>query len=272
MKSVTLRKAPLTALMAFCGLALSTPARAQDDATKTAELAKELQNPIASLISVPIQNNWDFGIGPADAMRYTMNIQPVIPFALSDDWNLISRTILPVIDAESPTAGGDDKFGWGDTLQSLFLSPSRPTSSGLIWGAGPVLLLPTGTDGLSGDEWAAGPTAVLLKQDGPWTRGLLANHLWSFAGHGAGSVNATFFNPWLSYTTKTSTTFSVQAEATYDWDQSQWTVPVSAAVGQLFNPGGQPVDLSLGVRYYVEKPEGGPEWGLFFQVTFLFPK
>ena len=267
-----LHKAPLIALMAFCELALSTPAAAQDDANKSAELAKELQNPIASLISVPIQNNWDFGIGPANAMRYTLNIQPVIPFALSDDWNLISRTILPIIDAESPTVGGSNKFGLGDTLESLFLSPSRPTSSGLIWGAGPAVLLPTGTDGLSGHEWAAGPTVVLLKQDGPWTYGLLANHLWSVAGSGGASVNATFLNPWLSYTTKTSTTFSVQTEATYDWQQRQWTAPVSAVVGQVMNIGSQPIELSLGVRYYAEKPADGPDWGMFLQVTFLFPK
>src|SRR5664279_5940688 len=113
---------------------------ATDDKAAAAELAKKLSNPVASLISVPIQNNWDFGIGSANAMRYTANIQPVIPFSLSEDWNLITRTIVPVIYAESPVAGGADKCGLGDIVQSFWASPKTPTESGWIWGAGAVLL------------------------------------------------------------------------------------------------------------------------------------
>jgi hypothetical protein len=117
-----------------------------DDKAKAAELARKLQNPVASLIQVPIQNNWDFGIGPANAMRYTANVQPVIPFALGQDWNLITRTIVPVIYAESPTDRSSSKFGLGDVLQSFFFTPQEKTDSGWISGAGPVLLWPTATD------------------------------------------------------------------------------------------------------------------------------
>lgn len=264
-----------------CALALTATtlvaqdAAAEDEKDKAAELAMELQNPVASLISVPIQNNWDFGIGAADAMRYTANVQPVIPFSISEDWNLITRTILPIVYAESPMkGGGDSKFGLGDTVQSLFFSPKAPTSGGWIWGAGPVFLWPTSTDDALGTgKVGAGPTALLLRQEKGWTYGALANHLWSFAGQGStGDVNATFLQPFVSYTTKTFTTFGLNTESTYDWENDQWTVPLNLQVSQLLKLGNQPIQLTLGGRYYAEKPEGGPDWGLRFIVTFLFPK
>jgi hypothetical protein len=258
--------------------AITIPLAAQDAATddqkaQAAELAKKLANPVASLISVPIQNNWDFGIGPANAMRYTANIQPVIPFSLNTNWNLITRTILPVIYAESPVVGGSSKSGLGDTVESLFFSPKAPTSGGWIWGAGPALLFPTATDSALGTgKWGAGPTGILLKQDGGWTYGVLANHLWDYAGWGSSQVNATFLQPFVSYRTKTYTTFGLNTESTYDWANSQWTVPLNATVSQLLKIGGKPVQFTLGARYYADKPNGGPDWGLRFAVTFLFSK
>ena len=148
------------------------------------DLAKQLSNPVSSLISVPFQFNIDHDIGPDDAGdRMTLNIQPVIPIELNADWNVISRTILPVIDQQDIAPGAGDQFGLGDTVQSFFLSPKAPTASGWIWGAGPVFLLPTGTDDLLGsDQWGLGPTGVALKQVGPWTYGGLVNHIWSVAG------------------------------------------------------------------------------------------
>ena len=258
-------------------------AQAQKDATaagsggkadEEAELAKKLQNPVASLISVPLQSNWDFGIGSANAMRYTLNVQPVIPFSLNAEWNLITRTIIPVIHAESPVAGGDSTSGLGDIVQSFFLSPSAPTNRGWIWGVGPVFLYPSATDdALGAEKWGAGPTAVLLKQDSGWTYGLLANHIWSFAGEGSrADVSATFLQPFVTYTTKTYTTFGINTESTYDWQNSQWTVPINLTVSQLLKIGGQPIQFTLGGRVYAERPDGGPDWGLRFAVTFLFPK
>jgi hypothetical protein len=237
-----------------------------------ADLAKQLANPIASLISVPIQSNLDFGIGPGDGTKWTTNIQPVIPFDLNDQWSVISRTILPVIDQEGIAPGGaTDAFGLGDTVQSLFFSPK---SSDLIWGVGPVFLIPTSTDDLLGSEqWGIGPTAVVLKQFGPWTCGALANHLWNFAGEDdRDDVNATFLQPFVSYITVTKTTYSLNLESTYDWEHEEWNVPVNVIVSQLLKIGDQPVQIFGGVRYYLDAPDGGPEWGLRFGVTFLFPK
>lgn len=237
------------------------------------DLAKKLANPIADLISVPIQSNMDFGIGPGDGTKWTTNIQPVIPFNLNENWNLISRTILPIIDQEGFAPAGDslDEFGLGDTVQSFFFSPK---DSPLIWGVGPVFLIPTATDSLLGSEkFGMGPTAVLLKQDGPWTYGVLANHIWDVAGDDSrDSVSATFLQPFVSYITPTKTTFSLNTESTYDWYNEQWTVPVNLVVSQLFKIGDQPVQAFIGARYYLEKPDQGPEWGLRMGLTFLFPQ
>ena len=239
-----------------------------------AELAKKLQNPVANLISVPLQNNWDFGIGAENAMRYALNVQPVIPFVISEDWNLITRTITPIINQESPVPGGDNTFGLGDIVQSFFLSPQAPTSRGWIRGAGPVFLYPSATDGaLGAEKWGAGPTAVILKQQSGWTYGMLANQLWSFAGASSrAAVNATFLQPFVSYTTKTYTTFGLNTESTYDWTNRQWTVPINVTVSQLLKIGGQPIQFQVGGRYYADRPTGGPDWGIRFGVTLLFPK
>ena len=246
---------------------------AGDDAkAQAAELAKKLQNPVASLISVPIQNNWDFGIGPADAMRYTANIQPVTPFSISKDWNLIIRTIIPVIYDEEPVKGFGNKFGLGDITQSFFLSPKEPVG-GWILGAGPVALWPTETDSALGTgKWGAGPTVVALRQTQGFTYGILANQIWSYAGWGDQNVNATFLQPFFSYTTKTVTTFAVNTESTYDWQAQQWTVPMNFMVQQLVKIGKLPIAFQLGYRYYAEVPKGGTDWGLRFNITFLFPK
>ena len=160
------------------------------------DLAKQLQNPVANLISVPLQFNADFGYGDSDeddsvfddsddeGYRLTLNIQPVIPISLNEDWNMIVRTIIPVIYQEDILLDGDwSQFGLGDTVQSYFFSPKAPGKGGLIWGAGPVFMWPTGTDdSLGSQKWGIGPTGLLLWQKEGWTYGILANHIWSYAG------------------------------------------------------------------------------------------
>jgi len=270
--------------VAFAAIALcGSSAEAQDnqpDSGQGQALAKQLANPIASLISVPLQNNVDWGLGPrGDGTTYRLNIQPVIPITLGSDWNMISRTIVPVVDQNDLfEAPHDHQFGLGDTVQSLFFSPQKPTSGGLIWGAGPVLLLRTATDRrLGGGKWGVGPTVVVLKQSGPWTYGALLNHIWSVAGaQDRNRVSASFMQPFLAYTTSRATTFTVNSETTYDWANRQWTVPLNLMVSQLFKPGrfGQPfpVQLQVGYRHYVASPPGGPNNGIRFSVVALFPR
>jgi hypothetical protein len=239
------------------------------------DLAKQLQNPVAHLISVPLQNNYDAHLGRrGDGFRYTLNVQPVIPFSLNEKWNLITRTIMPVIQQDEIFPGSGNQLGRGDILASLFFSPKLPGPGGIIWGLGPAFALPTATDELLGAEkFGLGPTAVLLKQSGPWTYGILANHIWSLTGTShRENVNSTFMQPFLSYTFKNGVSLNANTETTYDWRHEQGTVPVNGLVSKVFKIGKQPVSLALGGKYFAEAPDGGPEWGVRVVVTFLFPK
>jgi hypothetical protein len=245
---------------------LSTPPAQVDDA---AELAKKLSNPIASLISVPFQLNYDSGYGAAgDGSRPLFNVQPVIPFSLSPNWNLIFRTIVPLDNRDFTGTGYD--FAVGDIVQSFFFSPSKPNANGLIWGVGPVFLLPTNSD-FSGDTWGAGLTGVALKQFGRTTVGALANHIWDVSGDA--SINATYVHPFASYTTPDARTYGVNVEGTYNWDTSEWSAPLNLSGAKLVNIGGQNMSLSGGVGYWLASPDGqADDWRYRLQVTYLFPK
>ena len=194
---------------------------------------------------------------------------------MSENWNLITRTIVPLIDRQDFPLPGMNESGLGDIIASQFFSPKSPTAGGWIWGAGSVELLPTATDDvLGGDQWGIGPTAVVLKQTGPWTVGFLTNHIWSVAGDSdRDDVNATFLQPFASYITATKTTIGLNTEATYDWETDQWSVPVVGQVAQLFKIGSQILQLAVGAKYWAESSDDGPEgWGLRVQLTFLFSK
>jgi hypothetical protein len=262
----------LVAVAFLIAASLSTVATAQQN---QAEIAKKLNNPIADLVSVPFQFNYDGDLGPAEkGERYLLNIQPVIPVHINDEWNVISRTILPLVKLEDVPPGNDED-GAGDVLQSFFFSPTALVD-GWTWGAGPALSLRTATDDLLGAEkWSAGPTAVVLKQEHGWTYGALVNHLWSYAGNGdATDVDATYMQPFLAYTTPKYTTITLNTESTYDWEGNDWSVPVNLSVTQLFKIGKQPMSIQFGARYWADTPEdAGPEgWGARLAYTLVFPE
>ena len=240
-----------------------------------AELAMKLANPVASLISVPLQYNFDTYGGTNDGASVDLlYMQPVIPFSLNEKWNLITRTIVPILGRQDFALDTMNESGLGDIVATQYFSPQSPTA-GWIWGVGPAELLPTASkDVLGSDSWGLGPTAVALKQTGRWTTGFLGSHIWSVAGDDdRQNVSITSVQPFLSYITKTHTTFGIVSESTYDWKNDQWTIPVIPQVQQLFKIGPQIMQLAAGPIYYAESPEGGPEgWGARVQLTFLFVK
>ena len=263
----------LVTAASFAALAVAS---ASAHAQKTdEEIAKAAQNPIAAMISVPLQYNYDqkFGSQETGHKNY-VNAQPVIPFSISEDWNLISRTIVPLVDQQNIFPGSGSQSGIGDITQSLFFSPKSPTANGWIWGAGPVFLLRTASDDkLGAEKWGLGPTAVFLKQESGWTYGALMNHIWSVGGDSnRADISSTYLQPFLSYTTKTHTTFAVNSESTYDWKTHDWAVPIHLIVKQMVKVGEQRLQLEAGARYWADSAPGGPHgWGARFTVTFLFP-
>ncbi len=255
-----------------------TATSAQNAAPGDAEsVAKQLANPIANLVSIPLQFNWEQGVGVNDDLRTVINFQPVVPFTLNEDWNVIGRMILPYISQPSLIPGASATSGTGDMLLSLFLSPTKPGVA--IWGFGPVVALPMTTDPFLGTgKWSAGPTAVVLKQSGQWTYGGLINHLWSFADTGdiaRNDVDQTYLQPFLAYTTKTAVTYNISSESTANWEAvsgEEWTVPINLSVSKVTKLGPFPFSFSAGAGVFVETPEGGPEWKLRFTATLILPR
>jgi len=258
------------ALLAAC---VALPARAEMSAE---ELAKLAQNPVANLISVPFQNNANLNYGPLKKTQNILNIQPVIPIDLNKDWNLITRTIIPVISQPALFAGDERTNGIGATQFSAFLSPAN--AEGTIWGAGPIVQIPTTSDSALGSyRWGLGPTFVILKLEkgNPWVYGFLVNNVWSVGNGAGGSYNNFLLQPFVNYNFEGGTYLSTSPVITADWKAdsgNQWTVPVGVAIGHIFHLGRLPVNAQVGGYYNAIKPDFGPNWQIRAQVQFMFPK
>jgi hypothetical protein len=245
-------------------------------ATNADALRKAAQNPIASLISVPVQNNNNFGIGSDGRVQDILNIQPVIPARVSANWNLITRIITPII--YQPTTSqpiNQGAYGFGDLNPSFFLSPAKPGK--IIWGAGAAVVLPTATNAVLGQgKWSAGPSVVVLAQPGKWTLGGLVNNVFSFAGQSARpDVNQMLFQYFINYNLQHGWYITWQPTLTANWEATnggRWVVPFGGGVGRIMKLGFQPVNLTAQFYGNAVHPPGASPWGMRLQIAFLFPK
>ena len=241
------------------------------------ELAKKVQNPVADLISVPLQNNFNFNVGPEDGLQYVLNVQPVIPIKLNADWNLITRTIVPIISQPGFTRDQDRVNGIGDIQFTPFLSPRN--SEGLIWGVGPVVQFPTNSnDRLGNDRWGLGASAVALKMSkgSPWVYGALVNNIWSVSGYNSDPSYSNFLiQPFLNYNFSGGFYLSSAPIITANWKADsgdRWTIPLGGGAGKIVHLGRLPRKLQGQAYYNVATPDYGADWQLRLQVQFLFPK
>ena len=258
-------------MMIWVGLSTSTTVFAND-----AELAQKLANPVADIISLPFQLNYDQNIGADENIdRYQLNIQPVIPFTISENWNVISRTVLPVIYQEYHHLAVFDDWGTGDLTQSFFFTPHPKLTKGLIVGFGPALLLPTASEKrLGADQYGLGPTVVIAKQAKGWTYGALANHIWAVEKERAATgINNTFLQPFINYTTPNSVTWSFNTESNYDWNSNDYSIPINLSFSKLMVIEKQPLSMGAGLRYWIHDHENSAkDLGVRLTASFIFPK
>ncbi len=259
----------LHATIVLAGISLLPPDPAA--AQSADDLAKQTQNPVASLISVPLQGNWDFGLGERDAAGTTLNVQPVMPFGISRTTNIILRVIMPL--TSQPGAGGTRINGVGDVLATAFFSPQK--SGTIIWGVGPAFLLPSATNAsLGAEKLAVGPSVVALTQPGPWTVGVLFNHLWSVSGaNDRADVDATYLQPFANYNLGAGLSAGVSLEASGNWEaEDTWTVPLLFSVSKVTLLGKRPVSFGVAAGPTIASPDVGASWRFRMSATFLFPR
>jgi hypothetical protein len=277
----------LSALLSLSALIASTLCLGQQDkpsetqagheSDAASELAKKTRNPVADLISVPIQNNFNFNVGPDNQTQTVINIQPVIPITLNEDFNLITRTILPVVDQPDP-ALNSSQFGLGNLNTTLFLSPSK--SKAVTWGVGPIFGFQTKTNDLLGSNtFSVGPSAVVVAMPKHWVLGALANQRWSI-GDGAPSqrINAMLIQPFINYKLPEGWHLTSAPIITASWEafgsnsSDRWVIPIGGGFGKIVKTGGPPLNINLQGYYNVVNPDQGSDWQLRFTVALLFPK
>ncbi len=259
----------------YCTAQDSTIHLQSSTANNAAELAKVTANPLAAMISLPIQFNFNNGMGEYDRTQTLINVMPAIPFRLSDKFNVLNRIIIPIISQPDVTQESGSTFGLGSVNYSMFLTPAKLGK--IIWGVGPAFNIPTRTDNMLGSpEFGIGPTVIALTMPGNWAIGFTANNVWSYAETDtSSSLNALFSQVFVVYTFPSAWFVQMMPTITANWNApkgQQWSVPLGANVGKVVMAGKQPIKLIGGGSYYVAAPDNGPEWQLFFQAVFLFPK
>jgi hypothetical protein len=255
----------LTALSMLLVLPSTAEAQSAD------ELAKQTQNPVASLISVPLQGNWDFGLGDREAVATLLNIQPVMPFGINPSTNVILRVIMPLTSQPSPTDARIN--GLGDIVTTAFFSPAK--SGSIIWGVGPVFLLPAATNSALGSEkFGIGPSVVALTQPGNWTVGALFNQIWSVSGaNDRDDVTSTFLQPFANYNLGGGLSVGVSMEATANWEADEtWTAPLLFTVSKVALLGKRPVNFAVGAGPTIASSDAAADWRFRLAATFLFPR
>jgi len=274
--SAGVRRLVVIGLVAFVG---AVPSRAQEPAGAppaahdSADLAKKLANPVSDLVSVPFQFNWEQNVGPHEDTRFILNVQPVMPFSLTEKLNLIARVIMPLVSQPALSESGAPTFGVSDILTSFFFSPKE---SSFTWGVGPVISFPSTSEPTLGTgKWSVGPTLVVLKQKGPWTVGALINQIWSVAGSDERQdVNQMFLQPFAAYNTKSLWTITLQSETTANWEaeDDKWTVPVNLLFAKLSSFGPFPASYQFGFGVFAAHPDTGPTWKIRGAIVILLPR
>jgi len=248
----------------------STPARVEA-AVDQASLAKQTQNPVSSLISVPLQGNWDFGLGDRDATGTLLNIQPVIPFPITKSTNIILRVIMPL--ASQPGNDGVRVNGLGDVVATVFFSAAE--AGQVIWAVGPVFSLPAATNtALGSEKFGTGPSAVALVQPGQWTVGMLFNHIWSVSGaNDRNDVNLTLLQPFANYNLGRGLAVGMTMEATANWEADQaWTAPLLFNISKVAVLGKRPVNFQVAAGPTIASPDAGASWRFRLTATFMYPR
>lgn len=250
-------------------LMLCNPTAFAQEQDKVA-IAQEVANPLTTMIFIPIQFNFDPNIGiNKDGSYSSLFVQPIIPFKIGEEWNLITRTIFSFYSKKDLYDGYGTESGFGDITQSLFLSPSSSKEGGITWGFGPVLSYPTATNNMGIGKFGMGPSLVALQIKGPWTYGILANHLWGFGN----DVSATFIQPILDYTSKKAVTYELTTEMTYDWVTENWSIPLIFTANKLVTIANQMFMIGGGARYWADNTPYNPQnWGFNVSLYVLFPK
>jgi hypothetical protein len=276
MKTLRIATLLLGAFFLLGNAALTDAAWAEDKGTQ--DLAKQSQNPVSDLISVPFENNLNFTAGTEDAYVNVLNVKPVLPVRIAENWNLINRAIVPIVYQGERFPGEGSEFGLGDITYQGFVSPAKPGK--LIWGVGPALVMPTGSDGrMTSDKWSTGPAAVGLAMPGKWVFGALAQNVWSIGGasdSNAPDVNQFLFQYFINYNMKGGWYLTSAPTITANWEaddnDDRWTVPFGGGIGRVFKIGKQPVNVKLAAYWNAEKPRWAADWNVQAQITFLFPK